>query len=116
MLARPGNRSCANPAIGGNHYGPAMVYMSAVSDATTADGSSSGFKVAQDLHAGTMASWGTEILNANCGKPTFSVPQTLAGGNYLVRAEAIALHAASGTGGAQIYMSCYQSKWIWCDV
>ncbi|KAF2497544.1 beta-1,4-endoglucanase [Lophium mytilinum] len=108
MHAQPGDRSCANPAIGGNHYGPVMVYMSAVADATTADGSSSWFKVAQDSYAGTTESWGTEILNANCGKRTFTVPKTLASGNYLVRAEAIALHAASSSGGAQFYMSCYQ--------
>jgi lytic cellulose monooxygenase (C1-hydroxylating) len=88
-----------------------MIYMSKVADATTADGSTSWFKVAQDSYAGTTASWGTEILNANCGKRTFTVPKSLASGNYLVRAEALALHAAGSTGGAQFYMSCYQSEW-----
>tara|TARA_R110002060_G_scaffold53677_4_gene64346 strand:- start:958 stop:1245 length:288 start_codon:yes stop_codon:yes gene_type:complete len=47
-------------------------------------------------------------LNANCGKRSFKVPSTLAPGDYLLRAEAIALHAASGSGGAQFYMTCYQ--------
>ncbi|OCL08623.1 lytic polysaccharide monooxygenase [Glonium stellatum] len=108
MHQQPGDRSCSNPAIGGNHYGPVMIYMSKVADATTADGSSSWFKVAQDTYAGTTASWGTEILNSNCGKRTFTVPKSLASGNYLVRAEAIALHTASSTGGAQFYMSCFQ--------
>jgi lytic cellulose monooxygenase (C1-hydroxylating) len=91
-----------------------MIYMSKVSDATTADGSGSWFKVAQDTYAGTTASWGTEILNANCGKRTFTVPSSLAAGNYLVRAEALALHSASSSGGAQFYMSCYQGKSFGC--
>jgi cellulase len=40
MHAQPGDRSCKNEAIGGNHYGPVLVYMSKVADAGTADGSS----------------------------------------------------------------------------
>jgi lytic cellulose monooxygenase (C1-hydroxylating) len=102
------DRACSIPAIGGNHYGPVMIYMSNVDDAATADGSSSWFKVAQDSYAGTTESWGTEMLNANCGKKSFTVPKSLAPGNYLVRAEAIALHAAGSTGSAQLYMACYQ--------
>lgn len=39
MHAQPGDRSCKNEAIGGNHYGPVIVYMSKVADASTADGS-----------------------------------------------------------------------------
>lgn len=73
MHQQPGDRSCSNPAIGGNHYGPVMVYMAKVSDAKTADGSqASFFKVAEDGYTGTTASWGTEILNANCGKRAFT--------------------------------------------
>lgn len=73
MHQQPGDRSCSNPAIGGNHYGPVLVYMAKVSDAKTADGSqASFFKVAEDGYTGTTASWGTEILNANCGKRAFT--------------------------------------------
>jgi lytic cellulose monooxygenase (C1-hydroxylating) len=108
MHQQPGDRDCDTEAIGGNHYGPVMIYMSKVADATTADGSSAWFKVAQDTYAGTTESWGTEILNANCGKRTFTVPSDLPSGDYLVRAEALALHTASSVGGAQFYMSCYQ--------
>lgn len=36
------------------------------------------------------------------------VPKDLAPGDYLLRAEAIALHAAGSSGGAQFYMTCYQ--------
>lgn len=95
MHAQPGDRKCSQPAIGGNHYGPVLVYMAKVSDAKTAT-SGSFFKVAEDGYTGTTASWGTEILNANCGKRAFTVPKSLAAGDYLVRAEAIALHAGAG--------------------
>jgi len=107
MHAQPNERSCSQPAIGGNHYGPVLVYMAKVSDAKTAT-SGSFFKVAEDGYTGTTASWGTEILNANCGKRAFTVPKSLAPGDYLVRAEAIALHA--GAGQPQPYVSCMQVK------
>ncbi|OAL01620.1 hypothetical protein IQ06DRAFT_346252 [Phaeosphaeriaceae sp. SRC1lsM3a] len=107
MHAQHGERSCSQPAIGGNHYGPVMVYMAKVADAKTAT-SGSFFKVAEDGYSGTTASWGTEILNANCGKRAFTVPKNIAAGDYLVRAEAIALHA--GAGQPQPYVSCFQVK------
>jgi cellulase len=49
-----------------------------------------------------------ERMNKNCGKKSFVLPPTLKSGNYLVRAEALALHTAGGLNGAQFYMSCYQ--------
>lgn len=107
MHAQPGDRDCSKPAIGGNHYGPVLVYMAKVADAKTAT-SGSFFKVAEDGYTGTTASWGTEILNANCGKRAFTVPKSLAAGDYLVRAEAIALHA--GAGNPQPYVTCFQVK------
>lgn len=42
------------------------------------------------------------------GKLSFTIPSNLAAGDYLLRAEAIALHAASASGGAQHYVACYQ--------
>ncbi|KAK2733137.1 hypothetical protein FQN55_003751 [Onygenales sp. PD_40] len=107
MHAQPGDRACETPAIGGNHFGPVMVYMSKVDDATSADGSSSWFKVSEEGYNGGV--WGTDSLNSNCGKHVFTVPD-LAPGDYLVRAEAIALHTAGQEGGAQFYMTCYQVK------
>lgn len=74
MHQQPGQRDCATEALGGNHYGPVYVYMAKVDDAATADGASASFfKVAEDTFDGTNTdSWGTEILNANCGKKTFT--------------------------------------------
>ena len=110
MHAQPNDRSCSNEAIGGNHYGPVMVYMSKVDDAGSADGAgASWFKVDEFGYDSVAKSWGTDELNKNCGKRTFKVPSKIPAGDYLVRAEAIALHAAGQTGGAQFYMSCYVS-------
>lgn len=109
MHGQPGDRSCSTEAIGGNHFGPVIVYMGKVTDATTADGSGAiWFKVDQEGYDVPTKTWGTMTLNANCGKRTFTVPSSLAPGDYLLRAEVIALHAAGSSGGAQFYMSCYQ--------
>ncbi|KAF1838319.1 hypothetical protein BDW02DRAFT_542095 [Decorospora gaudefroyi] len=115
MHQQNGDRSCANEAIGGAHHGPVLVYMSKVADASTADGSTPFFKVFEDTWAknpsgggGSDDYWGTKDLNANCGKMDVKIPANLAPGDYLLRAEAIALHAASGAAGAQFYITCYQ--------
>ncbi|KAG9014637.1 hypothetical protein FRB94_011815 [Tulasnella sp. JGI-2019a] len=110
MHQQPGDRTCANEAIGGDHFGPMQVYLAKVDDATTAVGSSqSWFKIAEmGLVSNNSDYWGTEVLNDNCGHYTVTIPKDIAPGNYLLRAEVIALHVASGLDGAQFYMSCYQ--------
>jgi cellulase len=105
-----GERKCGkDSAIGGNHYGPVIIYMSKVSNAATADGSSDWFKVAEDgldTTITTTDAWGTEKMNKNCGKKSFIIPKSTPSGEYLVRAEVIALHSQP----AQLYMTCYQIK------
>ncbi|KAL2181186.1 glycoside hydrolase family 61 protein [Thermothelomyces heterothallicus CBS 202.75] len=115
MHQQPGDRSCSSEAIGGAHYGPVMVYMSKVSDAASADGSSGWFKVFEDGWAknpsggsGDDDYWGTKDLNSCCGKMNVKIPADLPSGDYLLRAEALALHTAGSAGGAQFYMTCYQ--------
>lgn len=114
MHQQPGDRSCSNEAIGGAHYGPVLVYMAAVSDAASAEGADAKwFKVFQDTWAsnGTSGSddnWGTKDLNTCCGMMDVKIPEDIAPGDYLIRAEAVALHAAGSSGGAQFYMTCYQ--------
>ncbi|KAL1864158.1 hypothetical protein VTK73DRAFT_6136 [Phialemonium thermophilum] len=111
MHQQPHDRSCSTEAIGGNHFGPVMVYMSKVDDTTKADGTSAPwFKVSEFGYDADNKTWGTDMLNQNCGKHTFIVPSKIPPGDYLVRAEAIALHAASQPNGAQLYMSCYQIR------
>jgi cellulase len=108
MHQQAGDRSCSNEAIGGNHDGPVIVYMAKTSDvATTSPQSLGWFKIGQ---TGLVSKdyWGTDVMNANCGKIEFTVPKDIAPGNYLLRAEVVALHVAGSVGGAQFYVSCYQ--------
>ena len=109
MHQQPNDRSCATEAIGGDHWGPINIYMAKVDDALTAVGSSSSwFKISEmGLPSNNPEYWATEVLNDNCGHFTFTIP-SIAPGQYLLRAEVIALHVASTVGGAQFYMSCFQ--------
>jgi lytic cellulose monooxygenase (C1-hydroxylating) len=70
MHQQPGDRDCSKEAIGGAHYGPVQVYLSKVTDASTADGSGGWFKIFADTWAhkasGNSADddyWGTKDLN-----------------------------------------------------
>ncbi|KAF2850172.1 carbohydrate-binding module family 1 protein [Plenodomus tracheiphilus IPT5] len=108
-------RDCKEEGIGGAHWGPVLAYMSKVEDAAAADGSSEFFKVYQntwkknpEASQGDNDFWGTKDLNYNCGKLDFKIPTDIAPGDYLLRAEAIALHSAGPAGGAQHYVTCYQ--------
>lgn len=80
--------------------------MTKVSSASSADGSTPWFKVAE---------LGPSISNGQISFPsqdrdsfTFTIPKSLPSGDYLFRAENIAIHAASSAGGAQFYISCAQ--------
>ncbi|ORY64192.1 glycosyl hydrolase family 61-domain-containing protein [Pseudomassariella vexata] len=115
MHAQPGDRGCSQEAIGGAHYGPVNVYLSKVNDAATADGSAQWYKIFADSwsakaggNSGDDDNWGTKDLNACCGKMDATIPADTPAGDYLLRAEVIALHTAASSGGAQFYMSCYQ--------
>ncbi|KAK7756727.1 hypothetical protein SLS62_001168 [Diatrype stigma] len=108
MHQQPGDRSCANEGIGGNHFGPVLVYMSKVDDAAAADGSTPWFKIFESGYDAATDTWGNDVINKGCGKQELTIPADIADGDYLLRAETIALHTASQPGGAQFYMSCYQ--------
>lgn len=95
------------------HPGPLHVYMSKAPDGTTAqdyDGSGDWFKV----YAATTSEitdeglqWATYV-SGGITNFTFTLPEDLAAGEYLMRAEHIALHGASTEGGAQFYIGCAQ--------
>jgi len=115
MHQQANDRSCANEAIGGAHYGPVMVYLSQVDDAASADGSAPWFKVYQNSWASNPSGgsgdddfWGVKDMNNCCGLVDVKIPDDIPAGDYLLRAEVIALHTAGGDGGAQFYMTCYQ--------
>ncbi|KAA8569838.1 hypothetical protein EYC84_002181 [Monilinia fructicola] len=88
-----------------SHLGPVMAYMKKVTDATTDVGYGTGwFKISeQGLNVATQG-WATTDLINNAGVQSITIPSCIANGQYLLRAELIALHAASGTQGAQLYM------------
>jgi len=108
MHAQPGDRNCRNDAIGGNHDGPVIVYLSKVGNALR-DPGSSWFKIFQKGLVRTDY-WGTDDLNANCGKQDLKIPSDIVPGDYLLRAEVIALHVAGSAGGAQHYVTCFQIR------
>lgn len=86
--------------------------MTKVADAATADGSTGWFKIYEDgwsaanKGAADNDNWGVKDMNACCGKVDAKIPSDLPAGDYLLRAEVIALHTAGQAGGAQFYMSC----------
>ncbi|KAK2055922.1 family 61 glycosyl hydrolase [Colletotrichum caudatum] len=90
-----------------SHKGPTIAYLKKVSDAKTDTGIGNGwFKVQQDGFSNGV--WGTEKVINNGGKHNITIPKCIANGQYLLRAEMIALHSASSYPGAQLYMECAQ--------
>ena len=88
--------------------GPVMSYMKRVDDATTDAGIGDGwFKIAEDgMHAD--GTWAVDDLIAANGYQDIPIPSCIPDGQYLIRTEIIALHAASQPGGVQLYMECAQ--------
>ncbi|KAF1362421.1 glycoside hydrolase family 61 protein-like protein [Lizonia empirigonia] len=94
--------------IAKSHKGPTIFYMAKVSNAATASPSGlQWFKVAED-GLDSSGQWGVDRMINNGGWVDFTLPTCVAPGNYLLRAEIIALHSAGSTGGAQFYMGCAQ--------
>ncbi|TFK73196.1 hypothetical protein BDN72DRAFT_791443 [Pluteus cervinus] len=54
------------------------------------------------------ASTGLVFNNLNMDRFNFTIPKSTPNGQYLLRAEQIALHVASTNGGAQLYIGCAQ--------
>ncbi|KAL1608076.1 hypothetical protein SLS60_003015 [Paraconiothyrium brasiliense] len=92
------------------HPGPQQVYISkAPGLAKDYDGSGSWTKI----YAATtkaITDQGLQWSTDNIGSFLFNIPSTIPAGEYLVRAEGLALHGASTQGGAQWYLGCAQIK------
>ncbi|VDB82842.1 unnamed protein product [Peniophora sp. CBMAI 1063] len=94
-----------------SHIGPMITYMArAPSDITTWSPGTDAvwFKVAEAGKTSDGKWAATDILSANDSIYTFTVPATLKPGQYIIRHEIIALHAAFVYPGAQFYPSCIQ--------
>lgn len=89
------------------HKGPTMAYLKKVGDATADSGVGGGwFKIQEDGF--TNGVWGTERVINGQGKHAIRIPECIAPGQYLLRAEMLALHGAGNYPGAQFYMECAQ--------
>lgn len=96
------------------HPGPLHVYMSKAASGTAQDydGSGDWFKV-YSLTTSSITDEGLQwatYVDGGISNFTFALPADLAAGEYLMRAEHIALHGAGSEGGAQFYMGCAQLK------
>jgi len=88
--------------IAPDHRGPCIVYM-----AKSETGSGPvWFKVFEDGYNQQTKQWCVDKLRAGLGKLNWTIPADLAPGNYLVRAEIIALHEGFELYGAQPYVGC----------
>ncbi|GAB7347300.1 hypothetical protein MBLNU459_g3383t1 [Dothideomycetes sp. NU459] len=91
-----------------SHLGPIMVYMAKVDDATTTTVTGlKWFKIYED-GLDSNGTWAVNRLIDNAGKVSLDIPSCIESGQYLLRAELIALHGASSYPGAQFYLECAQ--------
>ncbi|KAI5119067.1 hypothetical protein M0805_001526 [Coniferiporia weirii] len=105
-LTSAGTGDPADP-IDPSHKGPLISYLAAIPDATQSDVTGlKWFKIYED--GLDSSGWGVDRLIANAGKVTFTLPSCIPAGQYLLRHEIIALHAAESYPGAQFYMECAQ--------
>ncbi|KAK4179367.1 family 61 putative glycoside hydrolase [Triangularia setosa] len=96
-----------NNVMDASHKGPTLAYLKKVSNALTDTGIGGGwFKVQEDGYSG--GNWGTSKVINNAGLHYIDIPSCISPGQYLLRAEMIALHGAGSSGGAQLYMECAQ--------
>ncbi|KAK3314324.1 glycosyl hydrolase family 61-domain-containing protein [Apodospora peruviana] len=95
--------------IAASHKGPISTYMARVDNAATSSPSGlKWFKITEDALNTQTGKWGVDNMIANKGWSYATIPTCLAGGQYLLRQELLALHSAYGSMGAQFYQSCAQ--------
>ncbi|KAK0636099.1 glycoside hydrolase family 61 protein [Bombardia bombarda] len=105
----PGSSGTApNDIMDISHKGPSIAYLKKVTDATTDTGVGPGWFKIQEDGMRSDSTWGTDRVVNGQGRHTITIPSCIAPGQYLLRAEMIALHGASQYPGAQFYMECAQ--------
>lgn len=94
--------STAADVIDPSHKGPTIAYLKKVTNAATDSGVGSGwFKIQEQGYNPSTQVWAVTDLIANQGLQSITIPACIADGQYLLRAEIIALHGAGSSGGAQ---------------
>ncbi|KAK4159295.1 family 61 glycosyl hydrolase [Cladorrhinum sp. PSN259] len=98
-----------NDVMDPGHKGPVMAYLKKVTNAKTDNGVGDGwFKIQEGGYSN--GKWATNIVIDNKGNQVIQIPSCIANGQYLLRAEMVALHGARSTNGAQLYMECAQME------
>ncbi|KAF5382565.1 hypothetical protein D9615_002884 [Tricholomella constricta] len=101
------NTGDTSDPIDASHKGPILAYLAKVPSATQS--SVTGLKWFKVYHDGlSSGKWAVDKMISNKGKVTFTIPNCIAAGQYLLRVELIALHGAQSYPGAQFYMECAQ--------
>ncbi|PBP18393.1 glycosyl hydrolase family 61 [Diplocarpon rosae] len=94
------------------HMGPVITYLAACpgNDCTTFEPNTDAvwFKIQEAGRVGTTNEWASTPLTKPGAAVTYTIPECLAPGAYLVRHEILALHTAFAYPGAQFYPSCHQ--------
>lgn len=99
--------SGASDVMDAGHKGPVMAYLKKVTDAKSDNGVGDGwFKIQEGGLSNGV--WATNEVISNNGNHVIHIPACLSNGQYLLRAEMVALHGARQTNGAQLYMECAQ--------
>ncbi|KAH8887787.1 glycoside hydrolase family 61 protein [Thozetella sp. PMI_491] len=99
--------SGANDVMDAGHKGPVMAYLKKVTDAKSDQGVGSGwFKIQEGGYSNGV--WATNEVISNKGNHVIHIPDCIEDGQYLLRAEMVALHGARSVNGAQLYMECAQ--------
>ncbi|KAK0611535.1 glycosyl hydrolase family 61-domain-containing protein [Immersiella caudata] len=90
-----------------SHKGPTLAYLKKVDNALTDTGIGGGwFKIQEEGYAN--GKWATNKVIDDAGQHYINIPSCIPSGQYLLRAEMIALHGAGSSQGAQLYMECAQ--------
>lgn len=91
------------------HMGPCSVYLKKVDDATKDTASGDGwFKLWDEGYDESSGKWCTQKMIGNAGRISVTIPESLAGGDYLVRPELLALHNIAVKNQPEYYVGCAQ--------
>ncbi|KAI0031060.1 glycosyl hydrolase family 61-domain-containing protein, partial [Vararia minispora EC-137] len=92
--------------IDSSHKGPILASLAKIPNALQTDVTGNKwFKIYEDGYSNSSGLWAVDKLIANKGRVIFSLPSCIAAGQYLLRVELIALHAASSYPGTELYAS-----------
>ena len=91
------------------HMGPCSVYLKKVDDATKDTAAGDGwFKLWDEGYDESSGKWCTQKMIGNAGRISVTIPDSLAGGDYLVRPELLALHNIAVKNQPEYYVGCAQ--------